>query len=162
MGCSPETLHLYGESDMSPPVFWIVGGPGSGKGTQCEKLRAKYGFAHLSSGDLLRSEVMANTARGLQIFGTMERGNLVPDAVVIELLAEAIAKSSDSKGILLDGFPANLEQAQLFEKMVGAPGKIVVFDLNEKTKPVVASYSVIKVNADQDKEAVFSDICKIM
>ena len=125
--------------------------------------------------------------------------------MVIELLAEAIAKSSDSKGILLDGFPANLEQAQLFEKMVGAPGKIVVFDLNEeliklrlkersnfddqeeavlkrintyneKTKPVVASYSVIKVmeklielidvifqvNADQDKEAVFSDICKIM
>ena len=95
---------------------------------------------------------------------------------MIELLAEAISKSSDSNGILIDGFPATLEQAQLFEKMVGAPGKIVVLDLdeeslklrlkkrgnfddqddailkrintyNEKTQPAVANYTVIKVTS---------------
>ena len=59
--------------------FELSGGPGSGKGTQCEKMRDKFGYLHLSSGDLLRDEVMSNSPRGMQIFGTMEKGNLVPD-----------------------------------------------------------------------------------
>merc|ERR1711990_306461 len=176
--------------DMAP-VIWVIGGPGSGKGTQCEKMRDKFGYKHLSSGDLLRDEVMSNSARGMQIFGTMEKGNLVPDEVVIDLLAEAMAK--ESKGFILDGFPATLDQAKLFEKTVGAPCKIILFDMsdelmrirlegrgnfddqasaikkriatfNEKTKPVAAEYSALvkKVNADQDKEKVFSDVCKVM
>merc|ERR1712088_441721 len=153
---------------MAPPVFWVIGGPGSGKGTQCEMIRGKYRFTHLSSGDLLRDEVMLNSARGMQIFGTMEKGNLVPDEVVIDLLAEAMAK--ESTGFLVDGFPATMEQAKLFEKTVGAPCKIILFDMsdelmrirlegrgnfddqasaikkriatfNEKTKPVAAEYS---------------------
>merc|ERR1712037_913944 len=166
---------------MAAPVFWVIGGPGSGKGTQCEMIHGKYRFTHLSSGDLLRDEVMTNSARGMQIFGTMEKGNLVPDEVVIDLLAEAMAK--ESTGFLVDGFPATVEQAQLFEKTVGSPVKIIVFEMkdelmrvrleaikkridnyNEGTKPVIKAYSnlVKSVNADQSKEAMFSEVCKIL
>merc|ERR1712076_53211 len=66
----------------------------------------------------------------MQIFGTMEKGNLVPDEVVIDLLAEAMAK--ESKGFILDGFPATLDQAKLFEKTVGAPCKIILFDMSDE------------------------------
>jgi len=169
----------------------VSGGPGSGKGTQCEMIHGKYRYTHLSSGELLRDEVMTNSARGMQIFATMEKGILVPDEAVIDLLAEAMAK--ESSGFLVDGFPATIEQAQLFEKTVGSPVKIIVFEMkddlmrvrlegrgnfddqkeaikkridnyNEGTKPVIQAYSklVQTVNADQSKEAVFSEVCKIL
>merc|ERR1712055_759265 len=113
----------------------------------------------------------------MQIFATMEKGILVPDEVVIDLLAEAMAK--ESTGFLVDGFPATIEQAQLFEKTVGSPVKIIVFEMkdelmraikkridnyNEGAKPVIKAYTnlVKTVNADQSKEAVFSEVCKIL
>merc|ERR1712210_390079 len=173
MGVGTQSHPVSKSPKMAPPVFWVIGGPGSGKGTQCEMIHGKYRFTHLSSGDLLRDEVMTNSARGMQIFGTMEKGNLVPDEVVIDLLAEAMAK--ESTGFLVDGFPATVEQAQLFEKTGGAPVKIIVFDrkdaikkridnYNEGTKPVIKAYSnlVKSVNADQSKEAMFSEVCKIL
>merc|ERR1719474_1005037 len=104
----------------------------------------------------------------MQIFATMEKGILVPDEVVIDLLAEAMSK--ESTGFLVDGFPATIEQAQLFEKTVGSPVKIIVFEMNDElmrkrldnynegTKPVIQAYSklVKSVNADQSPDAVFS------
>merc|ERR1712063_214413 len=80
------------------PIVWVLGGPGCGKGTQCDKIVAKYGFTHLSSGDLLREEVASGSERGKNLTAIMESGQLVPLATVLDLLAEAmIKKLSGSK-----------------------------------------------------------------
>ena len=82
----------------------MLGGPGCGKGTQCDKIVAKYGFTHLSSGDLLREEVASGSDRGKSLTAIMESGQLVPLATVLDLLAEAMIKRlSGSKGFLIDG-----------------------------------------------------------
>ncbi|KHJ93834.1 putative adenylate kinase [Oesophagostomum dentatum] len=89
------------------PIFFIVGGPGSGKGTQCERIVAKYGLSHLSSGDLLRDEVKSGSPRGAQLTKIMEAGELVPLEVVLDLIKEAMLKevARGSKGFLIDGYP---------------------------------------------------------
>merc|ERR1711884_794989 len=74
------------------PIVWVLGGPGCGKGTQCDKIVAKYGFTHLSSGDLLREEVASGSERGKNLTAIMESGQLVPLATVLDLLAEAMIK----------------------------------------------------------------------
>merc|ERR1739847_56166 len=115
---------------MDTPIIWLVGGPGSGKGTQCDRIVGKFGFTHLSSGELLRGEALSGTPRGMQLFRVMEQGLLVPDEEVVGLLKDAIySKSSDAKGFIIDGFPANLEQARLFEEMI-------VFELNEEVMKI--------------------------
>lgn len=93
------------------PVIWVLGGPGCGKGTQCDRIVSKYGFTHLSSGDLLRDEVKSGSDRGKQLNEMMEKGELVPLFVVLDLLAEAmIGKLSGSKGFLIDGYPREVAQ----------------------------------------------------
>ncbi|KHJ92790.1 adenylate kinase isoenzyme 5 domain protein, partial [Oesophagostomum dentatum] len=89
------------------PIFFIVGGPGSGKGTQCERIVAKYGLSHLSSGDLLRDEVKSGSPRGAQLTKIMEAGELVPLEVVLDLIKEAMLKevAKGSKGFLIGVYP---------------------------------------------------------
>merc|ERR1711976_306895 len=95
------------------PVIWVLGGPGCGKGTQCDKIVAKYGFTHLSSGDLLRDEVKSGSEMGKQLNAVMEKGDLVPLFVVLDLMAEAMIKKLDgSKGFLIDGYPREVAQAK--------------------------------------------------
>ncbi|XP_070176220.1 uncharacterized protein [Littorina saxatilis] len=115
-------------------IVFVIGGPGSGKGTQCAKIVEKYGFTHLSSGDLLRAEVASGSERGKKLTAIMEKGDLVPLDTVLELLKEAmIAKASSSKGFLIDGYPRELEQGLRFEKEV-APAKLVLcFDVSDET-----------------------------
>lgn len=114
------------------PIIWIQGGPGSGKGTQCEEIAKKSGYLHISSGDLLRAEVLSGSAKGMELFRTMESGSMVPVSEVMALLAEAMTKKiSTAKGFLLDGFPADLEQADMFEQMIGNPTDIIFFEAND-------------------------------
>ncbi|KAF4519865.1 hypothetical protein B566_EDAN005203 [Ephemera danica] len=109
------------------PIIWVLGGPGSGKGTQCERIVAKYGFTHLSSGDLLRAEVASGSPRGKQLNAAMERGELVPLVVVLDLLKEAmVSRLANSKGYLLDGYPREAAQGEQFEREV-APCSLVLF-----------------------------------
>ena len=116
------------------PVIWVLGGPGCGKGTQCEKIVAKYGFTHLSSGDLLRDEVKSGSDRGKTLNGMMEKGELVPLFVVLDLLAEAmISKLSGSKGFLIDGYPREVAQGQEFEKEICPCSKILYFEVSDET-----------------------------
>ncbi|KAL0848859.1 hypothetical protein ABMA28_013268 [Loxostege sticticalis] len=101
------------------PIVWILGGPGSGKGTQCEKIIAKYGFTHLSTGDLLRAEVKSGSERAKCLTSIMERGELVPNDLVLDLLKEAIiAHAPTAKGFLVDGYPREKSQGIAFEKTI--------------------------------------------
>merc|ERR1712213_304104 len=116
------------------PVIWVLGGPGCGKGTQCDKIVAKYGYTHLSSGDLLREEVQSGSDRGKQLTAIMERGDLVPLAVVLDLLAEAMLKKlGGSKGFLIDGYPREVAQGQEFEKAIAPCKHILYFEVSDET-----------------------------
>ncbi|XP_065352136.1 adenylate kinase isoenzyme 1 isoform X2 [Cloeon dipterum] len=116
------------------PIIWVLGGPGSGKGTQCERIVAKYGFTHLSSGDLLRAEVQSGSPRGQQLNATMERGELVPLEVVLDLLKEAmLTKLPSSKGYLLDGYPREAAQGEQFESEVAPCSLVLFFNCSDAT-----------------------------
>ncbi len=96
----------------------LFGPPGSGKGTQSEKLIAKYGLKHLSTGDLLRSEIAHQTALGIEAKKVMDKGELVPDEVVIGMISSAIDNNESVKGFLFDGFPRTAAQAEALDKLL--------------------------------------------
>ena len=100
----------------------LFGPPGSGKGTQSEKLIAKYGFKHLSTGDLLRSEIARQTALGMEAKSIMDQGQLVPDAVVIGMISSAIEANPGVPGFLFDGFPRTTAQAAALDKLLAEHG----------------------------------------
>ncbi|XP_041971132.1 adenylate kinase isoenzyme 1 isoform X3 [Aricia agestis] len=116
------------------PIVWILGGPGSGKGTQCEKIIAKYGFTHLSTGDLLRAEVKSGSDRAKTLTAIMERGELVPNEIVLELLKEAmLAKADEAKGFLVDGYPREKSQGIAFESAIAPVTVIIYFEASSET-----------------------------
>ena len=96
----------------------LFGPPGSGKGTQSEKLIAKYGLKHLSTGDLLRSEINNQTPLGKEAKNFMDKGQLVPDEVVIGMISSALDENADAKGFLFDGFPRTSAQAAALDKLL--------------------------------------------
>jgi adenylate kinase len=96
----------------------LFGPPGSGKGTQSEKLIATYGLKHLSTGDLLRSEIAAATPLGMEAKNLMDKGQLVPDEVVIGMISSALDANPDAKGFLFDGFPRTGAQAEALDKLL--------------------------------------------
>ncbi len=113
------SLQLFNESMFNIILF---GPPGSGKGTQSEKLIAKYNLKHLSTGDLLRSEIAKKTLLGLEAKSFMDKGELVPDAVVIGMINTALAASPDVVGFLFDGFPRTAAQAKALDKLLKQKG----------------------------------------
>jgi adenylate kinase len=100
----------------------LLGAPGAGKGTQAQILSEKLGLAHVATGDLFRAAVRDETPLGLTAKGFMDRGELVPDAVTIEMLLERLARSDAAAGILLDGFPRNTAQAEVLDKALAEKG----------------------------------------
>jgi adenylate kinase len=96
----------------------LFGPPGSGKGTQSEKLIAAYGLKHLSTGDLLRSEIAAKTPLGLEAKSIMDRGQLVPDEVVVGMISSALDTNPQAKGFLFDGFPRTVAQSEALDKLL--------------------------------------------
>ena len=96
----------------------LFGPPGSGKGTQSEKLIARFGFMHLSTGDILRSEIRQGTPLGLEAKTLMDKGHLVPDAVVIGMIRSALENNPKAKGFLFDGFPRTKAQAEALDALL--------------------------------------------
>jgi len=96
----------------------LFGPPGSGKGTQSERLIAKYGLKHLSTGDLLRSEIGAKSPLGLAAKNFMDKGQLVPDEVVIEMINAALDNNPQANGFLFDGFPRTTAQAEALDRLL--------------------------------------------
>jgi adenylate kinase len=111
----------------------ICGAPGCGKGTQSDLIVEKYGLKHLSTGDLLRNEIAKKSALGIEAESYISKGNLVPDKMIFDILSNAIAEQTKgSKGIILDGFPRNVAQAEALEELMKKLNKetTVLLDLN--------------------------------
>jgi adenylate kinase len=110
----------------------LIGPPGSGKGTQGERLAAELSIAHIAAGDLLRAEVQAGTALGRQAAAIMQRGDLVPDAVILSLLLPRVLEAAQGNGYVLDGFPRSVDQAvearKLAEQADASPDAVVYLD----------------------------------
>jgi adenylate kinase len=96
----------------------LVGPPGAGKGTQAATLSGKLGVPHISTGDLFRQHIDAETELGCEVKGYLDAGRLVPDELTIELVRERLAESDTVDGFLLDGFPRNVRQADLLNKIL--------------------------------------------
>jgi adenylate kinase len=98
--------------------FLIFGPPGSGKGTQSVRLAEKFNLTHLSTGDMLRAEIAAGSELGKKMSAIMSKGELVPDEVVIEMIAKKIDSTEGSAGFLFDGFPRTVDQTVALEEML--------------------------------------------
>lgn len=103
----------------------LFGPPGSGKGTQSEKLIEKYGLKHLSTGDLLRKEMKEGTPLGLEAKSLIEKGHLVPDNVVIGMISSALDANPNANGFLFDGFPRTVAQAEALDKLLTEKGNTI-------------------------------------
>jgi len=172
-------------------IVWVMGGPGSGRGTQCEKVCLKHGdFVHISSGDLMKAEVMSGSARGAKLYQLMSSGEAVPNEIVTDILAEAmIRKAGGSKGFLIDGYPGDEAQAIVFVEFIAKPSIVICLEVsdqvmlqrlksrgnfddqpdaiakrvskwNDKTKPIAAAYNAFVINAERTANEIFADIEK--
>ncbi|CAJ2653160.1 unnamed protein product [Trifolium pratense] len=113
-------------------ITFVLGGPGSGKGTQCARIVETFGFKHLSAGDLLRKEVVSATEYGTMILDTIREGKIVPSAVTVKLILREM-ESSDNHKFLIDGFPRSEENRIAFERITGSePDFVLFFDCPEE------------------------------
>ncbi len=127
----------------------LLGAPGAGKGTQAKKLIEKYGMPQISTGDLLRAAVAGGTPLGKEAKGYMDKGELVPDSVVLGMVEERLKKDDCKKGYILDGFPRNTAQAEALDKMLGKLGM-----------PLTAAVSVDVPKEDLMKRLTGRRTCK--
>ena len=113
----------------------LIGPPGAGKGTQAQILEAEYGLKQLSTGDMLRAQIAAGTDLGKKAKAVMDAGNLVPDDVMIGMIADCIDSPECGKGVIFDGFPRTVDQAKALDAMLAEKGKplhaVVQFTVDE-------------------------------
>jgi adenylate kinase len=114
----------------------LFGPPGSGKGTQSDKLVEKYGLIHLSTGNLLRAEIAQKTPLGIEAKSFIDKGQLVPDEVVIGMVDSFFDKHKNARGFLFDGFPRTVAQAKALDKLLDLKkteiGKVLILDVDEE------------------------------
>uniref|UniRef100_A0A182Q7I1 Adenylate kinase isoenzyme 1 n=1 Tax=Anopheles farauti TaxID=69004 RepID=A0A182Q7I1_9DIPT len=120
--------------DANVPIIWVLGGPGCGKGTQCEKIVKKYNFSHFSTGDLLRDEVASGSEKGKELQEMMKQGILVPNETVLKLLEAAMVKAlNGTVGYLIDGYPREPAQGPEFEKFIAPVDIVLYFECSNET-----------------------------
>src|SRR5512138_1507610 len=115
----------------------LLGAPGSGKGTQSQKLQAKYGVPQVSSGDILRDAVARGTELGLKAKAVMDAGQLVSDDIVLGLIRDRLSRPDAANGFILDGFPRNIDQAKALENLLEEIGQpldaVLLLDVRRET-----------------------------
>jgi len=122
--------------------FILFGPPGAGKGTQSEKLIEKYQLVHISTGDLFRAHIKNQTALGQKVSALIGEGQLVPDAITIDMLEEEVDKNPNAKGFIFDGFPRTIPQAEALDEFLESKGSSIAgvialdVDRDELTKRV--------------------------
>ncbi|KPI83333.1 putative adenylate kinase [Leptomonas seymouri] len=122
------------KSDTPLKVFFILGGPGSGKGTNCARLVEDFGYTHFSAGDLLREAARSGTSDVAKKIGEIIRsGHIVPSEITVELLRQAIADHPNPTGYIIDGFPRKKDQARMFEDGIAKAKGILYYDCSEQT-----------------------------
>ncbi|XP_010259047.2 PREDICTED: UMP-CMP kinase isoform X2 [Nelumbo nucifera] len=122
---TPATIGFFSK-EKTPFIAFVLGGPGSGKGTQCAKIAEAFGFTHLSAGDLLRKEISSNSENGAMILATITEGKIVPSGVTIKLIRREMESIENNK-FLIDGFPRSEENRIAFERITGVEPNIVLF-----------------------------------
>jgi len=135
----------------------LFGPPGAGKGTQSEKLIQKYGFVHISTGDLFRWHTKNDTALGKRVKEIMNSGALVPDEITIAMLKEELDKNPNAKGFLFDGFPRTVPQAEALDTFMKENGTaihhVIALDVTEEeVRSRIAKRRSIENRVDDEEE----------
>jgi adenylate kinase len=135
----------------------LFGPPGAGKGTQSEKLIQKYGFVHISTGDLFRWHTKNDTELGKRVKEIMNSGALVPDEITIAMLQEEVSKNPDATGFLFDGFPRTVPQAEALDAFMSKNGSaihfVVALDVTEaELRARIAKRKLESNRADDEEE----------
>lgn len=135
----------------------IFGPPGAGKGTQSEKLIQRFGFVHISTGDLFRWHTKNDTPLGKKVKEIMNNGMLVPDEITIAMLKEELDKNPQAKGFLFDGFPRTVPQAEALDKFMADNGSaihhVVALDVaEEEVRARIAKRKSIENRADDEED----------
>ena len=140
----------------------MFGPPGSGKGTQSGTLAEKYNLLHLSTGDMLRAELAAGTPLGQKMEAIMASGELVPDEVVIEMIAKKIDATTGKAGFIFDGFPRTVEQAEALQRMPEERGMkidlMLVLEVNDaELMERMKKRALVSGRADDADEAIINN-----
>ena len=149
----------------------LLGPPGAGKGTQAQRLQSERGIVQLSTGDMLRAAVASGSELGMKAKGIMERGELVPDELMVGLIEDRIGQPDCAGGFILDGFPRTEAQAEALDRMLDKKGKtldrVVEMEVDEQvlTERIVGRFSCAKCGAGyhdtfkRPKAEVICDVC---
>ena len=139
----------------------LVGPPGAGKGTQAQFLAAHYSIPHISTGDIFRANLKAGTPLGLQAKGFMDNGELVPDSVTNDMVADRLLQADAEHGFLLDGFPRNVAQAEVLRAILAQKSTplTAVLELSIDNAEIVARLSSRRTCKECGLPAVGTDNC---